>query len=138
MIKVLDSYTTQQAVQDGVLIAVEHAAYREAGIKFPVYFTSSAYSRYVEVPRGMESYQDLSGRLWDVLFMFAFQARKSPKSIMHFQFVCQIPADTPMLDNEKNCEDGILLREITLKAIIGPRDIDDPRPGIVIMLPHED
>jgi len=135
---VIFSYTTKQAVQDGVLHEVEHAAYSEAGIKFPVYMTSRAWERYVEVPKGMESHQDLSGRLWDVLFMFAFQAKQSPSSIMHFQFVCQIPADETMLDNEKNCGDGELLREISLKASIGPRDIDDPRPGIFIMMPDED
>lgn len=138
MIKVLDSYTTKEAVQDGVLIAVEHAAYSEAGIKYPVYMTSAAWSRYVEVPKGMEAFQDLSGRLWDVLFMFTMKAKKNPMSRLLFPFVCQIPAEIPFLDNEDNCGDGQLLRGVTLKATIGPRDIDDPSAAIFIMLPHED
>lgn len=138
MDKVIFSYSTKQAVQDGLLIAVENSISKEAGIKFPVYMTSRVWERYVEVPKGMESHQDLDGRLWDVLFMFAFQARKSPTSTMMFPFVCQIPTDSLMLDNEEHAGEGELLRGINLKAVIGPRDIGDPAPGIFIMFPDED
>ena len=135
---IINSYTTKQALKDGVLIAVDHVDYSKAGIKFPVNFTDTTWKRYVEVPKGMEHFQDLSGRLWDVLFMFAIKAQKTRSSTMRFSFVCQLPSDFPTLDNEDNCGDGELLRGVTLKAVIGPRDIDDPRPGITIMFPNED
>ena len=135
---IIFSYLTKQALQEGVLIAVETSISKEARIKFPVVMSSRVWNRYVEVPTGMRSHQDLEGRLWDVLFMFSFQARKTSAATMHFPFVCQIPADFPMLDNEDKSGESELLRGITLKAVIGPRDIDDPRPGIFILFPDED
>lgn len=138
MDKVIFSYSTKQAVNDGVLVEVEHAAYSEWGIKFPVFLTSRAWERYVAVPKGMEGFQDLKGRLGDMLLMFSMKAKRLSTDRMHFPFVCQLPADWEYLDNEDNCGDGQFLRGITLKSIIGPRDIDDPRPGIFIMMPDED
>ena len=73
--KIVSTYSTKEAVADGFLVKVDSKAAKEASIKFPVYLTRAVWNKYVEVPKGMEGVQDLSGRLWDVLYMFAFHAR---------------------------------------------------------------
>ena len=132
------SYTTKQAVIDGELVVVPVEKREEVGIKFPVYMTRSVWNRYVQVPVEMEGQQDLSGRLWDVLFMFALQARKTSSDRLIFRFVCQIPVQCEWLDNELKAGDDSLLRGISLKAVIQAQDFDDPSPAIFIMLPNED
>ncbi len=132
------SYSTKEAIQDGILKIANNSIVKEAGIKYPVLFTNTSWERYVEVPKGMEGVQDIEGRLWDILYMFTLKASRTKLPVMQFSFVCQLPAKTPFLSNEINCRDGKLLREITLKAVIGPSDIDNPEPSIFIMFPNED
>jgi hypothetical protein len=71
-LKPISVYSTKQAVDDGFLILVDQKVSQEAGIRHPVYLTRSVWDKYVEVPKGMEGHQDQAGRLWDLLFMFAF------------------------------------------------------------------
>ena len=85
----------------------------------------------------MTGYQDEAGRLWDILWMFAIKARKFEGAELLFKFICQLPKDEPWLDNEHS-EEGEFQRLITLKALVGPVDIDDPSPAITIMFPNED
>ena len=73
--KIISTYTTKEAVADGTLVLVADSESKEAGIKYPVYLTRAVWDKYVEVPAGMESEQNLSGRLWDILWMFRFTAK---------------------------------------------------------------
>lgn len=135
--KIIASYTRADAVNDGVQVAIPREITREAGIKFPVYMTQRVYSKYVLVPKGMD-YQNEDGRLWDILYMFAMQARKSISSVLMFEFVCQLPDTGDWTIYERICEENRLFRLITLRAEIGPLDIDNPDPAITLMLPDED
>ena len=138
-LKPISVYSTKQAVDDGFLILVDQTASKEAGIRHPVYLTRAVWDKYVEVPKGMEIHQDQSGRLWDVLFMFAFFARKESSSHLLFKLLIQLPDAGDWEQNEKVADrSNQLLREVTLKALITARDFDDLSPAIFIMKPFED
>jgi hypothetical protein len=135
--KIIASYTRAQALSDGVQVAIPREITKEAGIKYPMYFTQRVYAKYVSVPDGMD-FQNEDGRLWDILYMFAMQARKSTSSVLLFEFVCYLPDNSDWTIYERICEGNLLLSLVTLKALIGPLDIDDPNPAITILLPDED
>lgn len=134
---IIFSYTTREAVKDGFLVKIEGAMPSNAGIKFPVYLTRAVYDRYVKIPEGLKGQQE-SGRLWDLLYMFAWEARKTESNTLRYKFFCQLPKTVKIPDNEILVKDNPLMREITLKAVITAQDIDDPSPAIFIMLPNED
>lgn len=135
--KIISSYTRAEAIADGFQVAISPEITKEAGIIFPVFFTRGVYDKYVKVPKGM-NHQDEQGRLWDILFMFALQARKTDSEELNFQFCCQLPNAGDWTKYEKVCEGNRLLRDVTLRAVIGPLDLDDPNPAITIMFPDED
>lgn len=64
---VIHQYTRAQAIEDGVLIDVCKTA-REAGIGFPTAVTAAVWAKCVTVPEAA-SWQDETGRLWDVLVL---------------------------------------------------------------------
>ncbi|SHK11839.1 hypothetical protein SAMN05444280_1753 [Tangfeifania diversioriginum] len=134
---IISSYTTKEAVKDGFLVKIEGAMSSNAGIKFPVYLTRAVYDRYVKVPEELQGQQE-TGRLWDLLYMFTWEARKTDGNTLLYKFFCQLPKTVKILDNENQVKNSPLMREITLKAVITAQDIDDPSPAIFIMLPHED
>lgn len=137
--EIIPTYSTKQAVDDGFLVKVDGEASKEAGIKFPVYLTRAAWDKYVEVPKGMEQVQNLSGRLWDVLFMFAFHARNVSSNFLQFDFISFMPDEGNWEANEKlESPENRLNRQVTLKALIQAQDFDDPSPAIFIMKPNED
>ena len=136
--KVIYSYTTKQAVDDGVLVKVDSGILTEIGIKFPVYLTDTVYRRYVEVPADAREHQDLDGRLFDLLYMFALKAKRTDSSRLSFSFDCLLRQDASTQVNEKKTDLSRFHKEITLKAVITAKDIDDARPAIFIMLPSED
>ena len=68
------SYSREQAIEDGVLVDVSETA-REAGIKYPTALTARVWAEVVNPNEQRKDWgQDLKGRLWDVLFMFAHSA----------------------------------------------------------------
>lgn len=137
--KIVSTYSTKQAVDDGFLVKVDSEASKEAGIKFPVYITRAAWDKYVEVPKGMEQVQNLSGRLWDVMFMFAFHARNVSSNFLQFDFISFLPDEGNWEANEKlESPENRLNRLVTLKAVIQAQDFEDPSPAIFIMKPNED
>ena len=119
---VIHTYTRAQALEDGVLVDVSSVA-KEAGISFPVAVTSSVWYQYILPPDKLEACgQSVSGRLWDLLWMFRLKAMRSNKSLLYFSCL--------FLDvNEK-------LDEVKFKALCGPGD--NAEPVITIMLPGED
>jgi len=139
--EVIDTYSTKQAVEDGFLVLVDQKISKEAGIKYPVYLTRAVWDKYVELPEGFESMQDVDGRLWDVLYMFMFAARSCDSSTLMYKLNVVLadkgdwePSEKldPDLDGNRNT------RLVTLKSIIQARDFDDPSPAIFIMKPSED
>jgi hypothetical protein len=122
--EIISVYSRAQALEDGVLVDVSEMA-REAGIKYPVALTEAVYHQYVEVPEGVTA-QDLTGRLWDVLFMFRMSARVNGGDTLMFRLYVRNH------NRERLTRDDL----ITLKAVVGPGDT--PEPVITIMLPDED
>ena len=117
------SYTRAQAIDDGVLIDVSETA-QEAGFKFNTVVTRAVWNDCIDWDNDSEqAYQDISGRLWDVLFMAAFNARRSEGSTSFFELYCIPQGKTKAA-------------LIKLKMVIGPGDT--PEPVITIMLPDED
>ena len=122
--EILYSYTRKDALADGGQIDVSTVA-REAGLKFPVYLTRAVWESYVRVPEGVQA-QDEKGRLWDILWMLRCAARRTNGPQMTFRLHVR---------NDNRDRTPPL---VTLKAVCGPLDIDNPEPAITVMLPDED
>lgn len=118
-------YTRSQAVADGFQVEVSKIA-KKAGIIFPVFLTRAVYDKYVSVPPGVTG-QDEAGRLWDIVWMLRFAIRRSSPSRTRMTIALYV----------RN-SDTQGARLITLIAVCGPLDIDDPAPAITVMLPDED
>ena len=118
---IIHTYTRAEAIADGVLIDVSAMA-REAGFKIPVAVTSAVHAKYVEVPAEVD-WQDEAGRLWDILWMCSWEARRQGGKSMIF-FSLDVQNDTTGLER------------VQLKCICGPND--DGSPCLTILLPDED
>jgi hypothetical protein len=126
-VEVISSYTRAQAIADGVLVDVSTTA-KEAGFRYPVAITATAFNSYV-VPDGLAaSYgNSVEGRLWDTLSMLRYAiAKESGPSILF----------SVLFSMGKQTGRGCYQKEVQLKAICGPGDTMDP--VITIMLPEED
>ena len=121
---VIYSYTRAQAIADGVQVEVTKTA-QEAGIRFPVFITRTAFDAYVTVPPDVTG-QDEAGRLWDVVWMLRFAILKAQ------------PGQTRLPFAQYVRNDNRAPRLIKLIAECGPLDIDKPEPAITIMMPGED
>ena len=138
MNEIIFSYTTKQAVEDGVLVKVDFGILTEIGIKYPVYLTETVFRRYVEVPADARDLQYLDARLFDLLFMFARAAKQTDAALLYYKFVCLLRQDATAQANERKSDLSRFHKEIKLKAVITAQDIDDASPAIFIMLPSED
>ncbi len=134
---IISTYTRAEAIADGFQVPVNPKVCREAGIIFTVFLTRGVYDKYVMVPENMP-FQSEEGRLWDILYMFSLKARRCNGNELKFEFCCQLPDAGNWSRYEKVCEGNRLIREVTLRAVIGPLDLDDPSPAITIMFPDED
>jgi hypothetical protein len=138
MNEIIFSYTTKQAVEDGVLIKIDSGILTEIGIKFPVYLTDTVFRRYVEVPADARDHQNLDARLFDLLYMFARVAKQTDAALLYYKFVCLLRQDATAQANERKSDLSRFHKEIKLKAVITVQDINDASPAIFIMLPSED
>ena len=126
---VISTYTRAQAIEDGVLIDAGSIA-QEVGFKFPVAVTAAVWAdcvEWTEEDSAAQVHQDLSGRLYDVLFMAAFAIQTSRQSGDRMLYeLYRVPRDgyssTPV--------------PVTLKLIVGPGDTGEPT--MTILLPNED
>jgi len=121
-------YTRSQAIEDGVLVDVTHAAYG-AGFRIPVAMTAAAWADCVawdESDTQRQTQQDQAGRLWDVVWM-AIQAARRAGAAKRIAFrLHRIQRD--------GCSTKPELTSLHLH--IGPGD--DPSPAITILTPDED
>jgi hypothetical protein len=122
--EVIYAYTRKQALADGFQVEVSKTA-QEAGIRFPVFITRTAFDAYVTVPPNVIG-QDEAGRLWDVVWMLRFAIRKAAQGQSRLPFALYVR------------NDNRAPRLVKLVAMCGALDIDDPQPSITIMLPDED
>lgn len=116
---IISAYTRAQAIEDGVLVDVSEMA-REAGFIWPVAITQELWATINNIPKS-KSYQDVQGRLWDVLWMaFLATRRQADGTQLHYSLIMHHGRKT----------------YIALKLVSGPGD--DSEGVITIMLPHED
>jgi hypothetical protein len=129
--EVIYSYTRAQAIEDGVLVDLTSPVFsfrkglnicQEAGLKFPVAMTSAAFAETVGDERSLPAGQDISGRLWDVLWMLRLAIGRSQGGDLVFY-------DVLVWNGRKQ-------QRVRLKAVCGPGD--DAEPVITIMLRGED
>lgn len=122
MCEIIFSYTRKQAIEDGVLVDVSKLA-AEAGFRFPVAMTSTAWACCVEVSEAAEqSGQSETGRLWDVLNVLRWAVKRSPGGN-------EVRFQVSVFDGDR-CD------TVELKSLCGPGD--DAEPVITVMLPDED
>lgn len=79
---IIDAYTREDAIEDGVLVDVTKRA-REAGYTVPVALTSAVHDDVTEaIPDSLKATADPEGRLWDLLWVgrVAFQPAMSGQS----------------------------------------------------------
>ncbi|RZU28895.1 DUF6573 family protein [Edaphobacter modestus] len=125
--EILSMYTRAQAIEDGVLVDMTAEPFgdlaREAGLKWPITMTSTAFHAFVAVSdtKG-HSCQDIKGRWWDVVWMF----RRTRREISPLEARWSVCVRDP---------DG-RVRQKQLKCVSGPAD--DGEPCLTFMLPDED
>ena len=121
---VIYAYTRKQAIADGVQVDVSSTA-KEAGIRFPVFITRTAFDAYVTVPPDVTG-QDEAGRLWDIVWVLRFAVQRSRPGCDRLPFALYVR------------NDNRAARLVKLIAMCGPLDMDAPEPAITIMMPDED
>ena len=126
--EVIYSYTRQQMLEDGYLVDVSETA-KEAGFTLPAALTKAVWEDCVEwndADTKRQTYQDIPGRLWDVVSMASFCARANKdKSSIIYQ-IYRVPRGGR----------GKKARLITLKLVVSPGDKGEP--VVTIMQPNED
>lgn len=132
-------YLRQQAIEDGVLVDCTNDPFdelnRDVGMIFDVALTKAAFERYVEVPEQSMNSQDVKGRYWDIIWMFARAARRQPSNTaLLFEFIC-LPNGSDCWPNEKHRQSPDQ-RLVQLKAVCSSGDRGEP--CLTLMLPSED
>jgi len=127
---VIYAYTRAMAIKDGNLVDVTEIA-QEAGFSVPVALTRAVWEKHVawdqDDNKRHQTYQDETGRLWDVVYMArcgCVGANKGESQETLYELYC-VPRHGR----------GKLPRRTVLKMHIGPGD--EGEPVITIMLPNE-
>ncbi len=121
------SYSRAQAIEDGILVAVDKHLAKAAGIGIPVALTYAAWASCIPVPDHLKNdpEQSEAGRMSDLLRVLWFNMchRSQPG---HGQIDFQIALQQPSGRHKSQ----------KLKALCSPGD--DHRLVLTIMLPEED
>jgi hypothetical protein len=115
------AYTRKQALEDGVLIDVTETA-KEAGFRYPVAVTAALWADINAIPKSKQSWQDVQGRLWDVLCMgrcATLHSKKSGSTLL-YTLIMHVGRDT----------------YYTVRLVCGPGD--EGEPVVTLMRPDED
>lgn len=116
--EVIFSYTRAQALTDGVLVDVTQMA-SEAGFRFPTAITADLDVRLKINEREKSLGQSYDGRLWDVLFLAAFAARRLGQADRGSFDVSLFEAEaTPPHRTHRNT--------LSLWMVVGPGDQGEP------------
>lgn len=119
---VVYAYTRRQALEDGVQVEVTNLA-REVGFTVRIFVTRAVVADYVTVPDGVTG-QDEMGRLWDILTLAWFAARRAPSDQDTLSFILRVQMPGG-------------LRVVRLWMQIGAVDIDNPAPAVTIMTEND-
>lgn len=125
---VIHGYSRASALADGALVAVAEDIAREAGFTVPVALTAAAWADCVAwtAEDNRQTYQDESGRLWDVLRMTRYAIRRSNDGSSCTVELYRVPRDGESHEGERS----------RLLATCGPGD--EMEPVLTISLPGED
>ncbi|HHC72950.1 MAG TPA: hypothetical protein ENK54_08630 [Thiotrichales bacterium] len=127
--EVIHTYTRAEAIEDGALVDVSEMA-REAGFRWPVAMTRAAWEdcvAWTDTDSDRQTYQDESGRLWDVLYMAQNAIRASGAGRCRIPFhLYRVPRDGKSVD----------ARLAELQLVAGPGDFGEP--VLTLLLPGED
>lgn len=121
--EVVHVYTRAQAIEDGVLIDISEDA-GEAGFVMPVAMTAAAWAELVAWTDSNRGIQDEAGRLWDVLTMARYFAKRGGSRVE--AEVLRVP-NTPRATAPK-----------LAKFVMACGPGDNAEPVITLMLPGED
>ena len=124
-------YTRAQAIADGVLFDATELA-REAGFRYPVALTAAVWAECVaweQEDSRRQIHQDVTGRLWDVLWMASVAIRALGKSSQS----SRLPFRLLVVPRDGKSR---RVREVELHVHIGPGD--QAEPVMTIMMPGED
>lgn len=121
------AYTRADAIADGVLVQIPEETRKEAGISWPVAISSSLWS-LVE-PDNLEEMpgQSISGRLWDLLWLFRCAIHSSRTSSDRISYRITFLMKTG---------NQVYERTVSVIAHAGPGDMGEP--VITLMLPEDD
>ena len=130
------SYTTKDAVKDGVLIPIPAIISWVVGIKYPVYFNDSVWKHCVDASLDRKQCCEKASEISRILKAFIPVAKKTSGNTLFFDFI--LPSPIFLTDKRNNTlnSDGSIT--VTLKAVVTAEDIDKPNPAIFFMLPWED
>ena len=127
--EVIHSYTRAQAIEDGYLVDVTETA-REAGFVWPVAMTRAVWEdcvEWCEEDSKRQTHQDLSGRMWDVLWMAYMAIKRSQNNGTEcFYQLYRVPRGGRKTK----------ARRVLLKLLTGPGD--EGEPVVTILQPEED
>ena len=122
-------YTRAQAIEDGCLVDVTETA-AEAGWRWPVAVTRAVWEACCEwndEDTERQTHQDVTGRLWDVVYMGMIWVKKSVRNESTIPFsLLQIPRGGKAR-KPKN---------VVLKAAVSGGD--NGEPVVTILFPDED
>ena len=129
---VISRYTRAEALADGTLVDVSETA-REAGFVWPVAVTAEVWVLIEQIP-DQYSWEDVQGRLWDVLYMLyvaikSSKRRGGPNDVVvkknavetHYRLTLHHYTQAAAPFEAHNVED-----EVVLKAVSGPGDHGEP------------
>ena len=111
-------YTRSQAIEDGVLIDVSEMA-REAGFQWPVAVTAGVWALVNDIPPRYRGLQDPDGRLWDVLWMASWAARRAKISYVSTGPPHTAPSEFLYLETHLSRSVHYLLTKIPIIPIPG-------------------
>lgn len=122
-------YSRKEAIRDGYLVDVSATA-AEAGIKWDTALTKLVWFRCVSIPPEVESCQDESGRLWDILSILRIKLIQMSREECRARSRFELPVRFDIFNS--NNEPRQL---VELLAVIGPGD--NGEPTITLMFPGE-
>jgi len=120
-------YSRADAIRDGVLIEADPQLCREAGILWPVAISDHLWGFVDPGYLGEMHGQSITGRLWDLLFLFRVAAKRSATGKDRLTY---------RADFQMRVADQERRETVTVIAVCGPGD--DGEPVITLMLPEDD
>lgn len=120
-----DIYTRADALEDGDLVDVSQMA-REAGMPLPTAITRAVFARLTPSDEEAALGQDFSGRLWDLLNILMYSARRNPNTdTIPFYFLMQ-----EMSEKQR-------MRQIQVHVIAKLHGGDEGEPVVTIGYPSD-